>query len=499
MEEIEKNRIQEKLTELRNQATNQQWRRVTYIQELAIDFEDSDLRLAYRLMQRAKNLAPDDVNIKKKLKAYRTQLKKLNQELVVSSIDHRSASLASSNVIGKPQDEVAQSTVESGTSQSAKSASGELDIGDVRETKKVLDFIKKPIFVFAILPWLFFLVYQLFIMSPRFESQAQIIVQQPDAATTLDPAMAMLSGLGVPTTNTDTELVKAYIYSQDMIGYLDETIDLQNHWKSTEADFFSRLRSDSTQEDFRDFYLKHVLVEIDDASSVVTIKVQAFDSNYALDLNNTIVDRAEWYINEIGHQLAKEQLKFVQSEHQLVEQKLRKAQSSLLNFQQQHNLLDPEAEGMAVQQITYGMESALANKQAELKALLNVMNENAPQVLSLKNEISALRDQLLNQRDKLSDSDNQVMTLSQVLAKFTDYKIDMDIALKSYASSLISLEKSRVEAYRQLKYLVVVETPTKPESHTYPLVLYNITLFGVIALMLFGIVKIVRTTIHELN
>jgi capsular polysaccharide transport system permease protein len=95
--------------------------------------------------------------------------------------------------------------------------------------------------------------------------------------------------------------------------------------------------------------------------------------------------------------------------------------------------------------------------------------------------------------------EEQNLSVSQILAKFSDYKINMELALQAYTSSQVSLEKSRIEAYRQLKYLVTVESPTNPQDAKYPEVLYNISLFLVVTLMIFGIGRIIIATVTELR
>ncbi|GAL12849.1 capsular polysaccharide export system inner membrane protein KpsE [Vibrio astriarenae] len=52
---------------------------------------------------------------------------------------------------------------------------------------KALALIKRyPSLLFVVLPTLLFAFYQLFWAAPRFESQAQVIIQQPDSMTTMD-------------------------------------------------------------------------------------------------------------------------------------------------------------------------------------------------------------------------------------------------------------------------------------------------------------------------
>ncbi|MGR5134645.1 lipopolysaccharide biosynthesis protein [Vibrio alfacsensis] len=359
---------------------------------------------------------------------------------------------------------------------------------------------RRPFIALVVIPTLIFALYQSFWASERYVSRAQVIVQQPDGMATMDASMAVLTGLGVSNTGVaDTELVKAYILSNDMLKYLNEKLDIVTHFSQSNIDWFSRIDEEESWEAVYEYYLTRIDIYIDSNSNIVHVETQAFDPEFANRLTQTIVERAEWYINSIGHQLANAQLAFIQKEHANIERKLQDAQTKLLRFQQQYNLLDPTAEGAAMQQITYGLEGQISAKEAELKSLSAMMSSQAPQVLSVKNTLAALKSQLDKERAKLSNTENHAMSVSEILTLYTDLKVKMELALQAYTSSQISLEKSRIEAYRQLKYLVVVEAATEPHQAKYPDVFYNITLFGVIVSMLFGIGRIVLLTIQELK
>lgn len=358
-------------------------------------------------------------------------------------------------------------------------------------------FIKKPIFLIVLLPWLVFALYQSIWASPRFESQSKVIVKQPDAMATMDTGMALLSGLGVDTTNADVKLVEAYIYSNDMLNYLNDELDIKAHFSNENADYFSRLSSDATQESFFDFYKNHVTVQIDEKAQVITILTQAFTPEFSKELNSLIVKRAEWYINEVSQKLAREQLEFIEKEHNVVEARLANVKKQLLAFQSKYQLLDPEAEGIAFQQITYSIEAKIAEKEAELKTLNEFLSGDSSQVMAVKGQLNALRSQLEKERKRLSVNGGD-LSVSEVLAKFADYRVDLELALKSYASSLVSLEKSRIESYKQIKFLVIVEHSTLPQDNAYPNVSYNVSLLAVILLMLFGIGSIIYSTYREL-
>ncbi|MEP0356637.1 lipopolysaccharide biosynthesis protein [Paraglaciecola sp.] len=368
--------------------------------------------------------------------------------------------------------------------------------------------VRRPFVVFVIVPFIVFAFYQVLLASPRYESQAKLIVKEPNGISTLDPAMAIMSGFGVSSGNSDVELVKAFIYSNDMLNYLETSHNISEHYSDSQNDMFSKLGTDSTKEAKLKYYLDRVKVEIDEKSQVIALYVQAFDQAIAHQLNSAIVERAEWYINEIGQNLAKEQLKFVQQEHELVVQKLQTAKSQLLEFQRRYNLLDPEAEGLALQQITYTLEGEIASKTSALRMLLSSMSEDAPLALQARAELDSLKRQLEVERERLTNQSNNnksnlpetdSLGVGEVLAKFSDYKINLELTLQAYTASQISLEKSRIEAYKQLKYLIVVEESTLPEDYTYPKVFYNLALFLTILLMLFGVAKVIFATVEELR
>lgn len=455
--------IEQRLKELKKSLKPEEFNNINFLTEKAEALASSDPQLSERILTRVKNL------------------KKHKEKTILNAKSKNPQSGNANKKVITPK---------------AKSSNQKklIEKGLLGKALKLPPFI-----LFVIIPVLIFSAYQLLWATNRFESQAKVIVQQPDSASTLDSGMALLTGLGGSGGSSDPELVKAYIYSNDMIDYLNNKISLREHYSQSFIDSFSRIHESDSRETLDQYYQEHIDVIIDDKSGVITISAQAFDSEYAQLLANTVVERAEWFINSIGHQLANAQLSFMQGEHKRIEQRLADAQKELLTYQQKYNLLDPTAEGTAKQQITYTLEGKIAVKQTEIKTLKAIMSSNSPQVRGLQNELKALNAQLEVERDKLSQSGLDEIPISELLSKFTDYKIKMDLALQAYTSSQISLEKSRIEAYRQLKYLIVVEQATLSEDNKYPDVVYNISLFLLLLSLAFGIGKIVISTVRELK
>ena len=476
---------EQRFQKLRKTLSLNEFNSVEFLTKKAKELEEADPQLSARILVRVKNLKKQAI-VKKQ--------KATNEEQQIKSTVNKSAGA-----------EKKQNQVNNDMSQLSETNKNKSNINDsllkdkLINREKMTKIIKSHFILYVLLPTFIFAFYQIFIATERYESQAKVIVQQPDSMSTMDSGMALLSGLGVPATGSDAQLVKAYIYSNDMIKYLNVELKLREHYEQSFIDYFSRIHITDSRDQLYKYYQDHVDVIIDEPSRIIIIKTQGFDSEYAQRLAKTIVKRAEWFINSIGHQLAKEQLVFIQGEHELIEKRLAEAQKELLLFQQKYNLLDPTAEGTAMQQITYTLEGQIATKQTELKTLQAIMHKNAPQIKGLVNELNALQAQLENERNKLSQSGQEDIPVSEIMSRFTDYKIKMELALQAYTSSQISLEKSRIEAYRQMKYLITVEEPTLSEDNKYPDVLYNISLFLLLLSLFFGIAKIVITTIRELK
>lgn len=352
----------------------------------------------------------------------------------------------------------------------------------------------------VVIPWLLYAFYLIIWAAPQYESQSQLIVKSTDGGSSFDPSSLLMSTVTGSGSSNDSLIIESFILSTDMLEFLDKEIGLSEHYSSDLGDVFSRLSKHHTKEDLLNYYQSHVSVTIDSTSSVIAIHARAYSSDYAHLINKTIVKRAEVFINSIGNNLAKSKLAFAQGEHDVVESKLQQAKLKLLDFQSKYNVLDPTAEGAAFQQIAFSLEATLAQKQAELKTLLSMMSEQASEVQNVRREINALQAQIASQKTRISEDGAKAsdISVSQLMAQYSNLQVEVQLAIQAYSSSLMTLENARVEAYQQIKHLVTIESPTFPEENAYPEVIYNLTLLGVILLMGFGIVRIVIATIREL-
>lgn len=331
------------------------------------------------------------------------------------------------------------------------------------------------------------------VASDRYVSRAEIIIKQADQIKMLPDALSML-GIG-GSNHQDVLLVQDYLKSWDLLAKLDKELGLKSHYQSNEMDYFSRLPNDVSREDFIEYYRKHLTLRLDELSGVLTIELQAFDPEYGQRVVGMMLKESERFINKLGHQVALDQLTFVEKEVNRAYQRLQDEKAKVLAFQNSHQLISPESTSSARLGVVSQIEGELVRQQAELKQLRSYMRETAPGVISVQSRVNALTKQLKQEQAKLTGLDKDSM--NEITAGYLDVQTQATLAADLYKTGLISLEQARVEAYRKLKHLLIITQPTLAEDAEYPRRLYNLATVGVLLCLFYGLIVMGLATLRE--
>jgi len=336
-------------------------------------------------------------------------------------------------------------------------------------------------------------IYFGFIASHRYVSRAELVVKQADQIKMLPDALSML-GLG-GNNHQDMLLIQDYLKSADLLNKLDKELGLKAHYQSHKVDYFSRLPDKVSREEFLKYYREHLTLRLDDVSGVLTIELQAFDPAYGQRVVGLMLKESESFINKLGHQVALEQLAFVEKEVDRAYQRVQSEKAKVLDFQNSHHLISPESTSSARLGVVSQIEAQLAQQQAHLKQLQSYMKQTAPAVVSVQARVDALTEQLAQEQARLTGADKNSM--NEVTASYMDVQTQATLAADLYKTGLISLEQARIEAYRKLKHLLVISQPTLAEDAEYPRRLYNLATIGVLLCLLYGLIVMGLATLRE--
>ncbi|MEW5789230.1 MAG: capsular biosynthesis protein [Pseudomonadota bacterium] len=345
------------------------------------------------------------------------------------------------------------------------------------------------------LPMAVVLIYYAFFAADRYVSESVISVRASGENVNPIPGLAMLAGVS-PPAREDVLYLQAHIHSLDMLKHLDGKFDLRLAYGQPLLDPVYRLFPGVSQEWFHWYFQNRVELEFDEASSLLTVRVDGFTPEFAQAVNAEILAQSERFVNEISHKLAREQMAFADEELRKARDRYQQAKSRMVAFQNKHGLLDPQAQAQATATLSTQLEGDLARKEAELKALLSYLQEDSHQVVALRNEVAALKAQLAEERARVAGSGSNGR-LNALAAQFQDYILDAGFAEDAYKLALATVESTRIEATRKLKGVVVVEAPTRSETAEYPQRAYNLITLLVALSLIYGITRLVIATLHD--
>ena len=339
-----------------------------------------------------------------------------------------------------------------------------------------------------------FVFYNLFWVSNRYVTETSAYVKSTNENTSILPTIPLVPG-GLGGASQDALLLKNYIHSADMLAALNAQLDLRNHYASRDWDFFSRMTTGAPQEDFLAYFRGHLTVFIEAESNILTIRSQGFTPEFSQALAAAVLKQAESYINSVSQKIAVQEIAFVEQELHRARNAVSESRGAVLAFQTENELLDPVATGAAVQAVVNDMEGELVRLEAEEKVLTSYLQGDAAELVSVRDRINGIRNQLEQERDKFAGQGSQ--SINQVNARFEELRLSFEFATDIYKGTLQTLEQARVESYRKLKHLVVVQSPQIPDSALLPRKLYNLVTLFVILNLIYGIAAMVIATIRE--
>nr|WP_236845658.1 capsule biosynthesis protein [Campylobacter sp. P0098] len=365
------------------------------------------------------------------------------------------------------------------------------DLKQHKERLNRLDSFKTVIYIMIVV-----IFYYTFIAADRYVSNVSLSVKSTDGGSPIS-----LSGIeslvGVASSSTeDIKLLQEYIKSFDMLQKLDEKINLRSLYEKQKIDLFFRIYSSTSKESYLKYYRDRIHILFDDTTGLLNVAVEGFSPEDARNISAAILEECERFINEISHNIAREQLRFAQGELESAKQKYKDAKNELLAFQNEYGVFDPQSLAKTKAGFITEIELQISKKETELNTMRSYLNDNAPEIAALKAELRAHREQLEKERRKVASNASQDK-LNDVVAQFEALYLNLSFAEDVYKTAITAVETTRIEIGRKAKQVVVIQSPYVPDSAAYPNKMYNIITIFVILTLIFGVVRLVRAIIDE--
>ena len=361
--------------------------------------------------------------------------------------------------------------------------------------RKRVWLLRHPILVGSVVLTLLAAVYWGLIASDRYVSDAHVVVDRTDlqASTSMDFATLVTGG----RNNHDLMLLRDHLRSVDMLLKLDAQLKLKAHYSDPKRDPLSRMWfSDASQEFFYQHFLSRTSIEIDEQAGILRIRAQAYDAPMAQAIAQGLLREGEAFMNEIAHRLARDQVAFLEQQVAKSGEKALQTRRALLAFQNTSGLISPQAKAETLVAIAGRLEGQISELKARRSAMLGYLSTNSPDVAQLTLQIEALERQMAQEQARLA-SPKGGSVLNRQIEEFQRLELEAGFAQDVYKTSLVALERGRVEAGRTLKKVSVVQSPTLAEYPLEPRRIYNILVFGLTVLALAGIAHLLAAIVRD--
>jgi capsular polysaccharide transport system permease protein len=324
---------------------------------------------------------------------------------------------------------------------------------------------KQRTFIFCVLmPTILCAIYYILIASDIYVVEAKYAIKG-NQSTQLD-MLGGLTGLsGQSSTSSDSYILQEYLHSQEAISKIQKKIDLTDIYNHEDTDFLSKLGNNKPAEDLLDYWREKITSSYDPTTGVTTLKVRTFNPEDSVKLAKEILQQNESLINQLSERARSDDLSFAENELSRAEERVKAIRLAMQSFRNKYQDLDPTKTAEAKLSIVSTLEAKLTESQTQLNQISSYMDSSAPAIINLKTTINSIETQLENEKISIAgnNDDFKNIQLSVLFSEYEPLLAERELAEKSYASAIVSLEAARIESIKKHRYLTTFVAPMIPQ------------------------------------
>ncbi|WP_131750128.1 hypothetical protein [Legionella beliardensis] len=344
-------------------------------------------------------------------------------------------------------------------------------------------------------PWLFAAFYILFLQSPIYESSAKVLVERDEQYDPVNMTMK-LWGNGNPALS-EIYLTREYIVSRELLSRLEQRFAIRDHYQSKHNDFLSRLNKSATQGELLKYYRNMVNAVVEPETFEIVITSSAFTPEAAKQILIEIIKETKEFVNKVSNTLAKKQYNFAKMKLALAKEKLFQAGKDVMEWQNQNGLFDPKETAQVVSSVMAKLKGTLVEKQTELITYSSFMQPNSNKVVTLTEEIKALKDQIEQQTNLLLGNKEKNGKLNQIMTDFEWIQLQLKFAQAEYQAAQQAYDIAAINLSKNQNLLIQIEAPNLPDEPSKPAPFYDLVNLLFLFLILFVLTKMAIIIIRE--
>ncbi|MEM9709171.1 MAG: sugar transporter [Pseudomonadota bacterium] len=332
----------------------------------------------------------------------------------------------------------------------------------------------------------------------QYESVLAFSVRQEDA-----PAPAALfgafSGLS-PSTASDSDVLYAYLDSQDLVSSIDDALDLRTAYgRHLEKDPLFSFHGDGTIEDLVLYWRRMTKVAYDPGTGLIELSVRAFTPDDANRIATMVLEESTILVNGLSEAARQDAMRFAQADLDEAAAFLTEARQRLTAFRTETQIVDPGADLQGRMGLLAELQARLAEELIRVDLLELRTQPGDPRLNEGRQMTEAIQSRIDAERRRLGAAEVSVagQDYATTVAEFSRLSVDVEIAQEAYASARAARDLARAEARRQSRYLAAHIRPTLAERSTAPDREILLALVGVFSFLIWALATLIFYALRD--
>jgi len=330
----------------------------------------------------------------------------------------------------------------------------------------VLSFLAMVAIPCAIAAW-----YLYDLAAERYASRAAFSIRSNESTAPVE-IFGAITQLGGGTAAADGQILYDFIQSQQIVRQIADTLDLIAIYGRAPDDLLFALDPDPPIEDLLEHWRRMVDVAVDPSSGILTVEARAFTPEDARKIARAVLDASIVLVNQLSDGARADTVRATRHELREAEKRLRAIRARLRAFRDIEQEVDPTLNAQAALALVAKLEEDRARAQVRLEELAVVLDQEAPQLRSLRRRITTLASRIAEERTRLGTGrpapDGSTRPLSDIVGDYEELLVDREFAETAYTATLAAHQQAEAEARRRHRHLAVHIEPTLSEEAEYP-------------------------------
>jgi capsular polysaccharide transport system permease protein len=339
------------------------------------------------------------------------------------------------------------------------------------------------------------ILYFAVLASDVYISESRFVVKSPDEKRQSGLG-AILDTAGFSSSGDEIAAARSYVISRDALAALERRGSFRRAYDGpgvSIVDRFDPIGFNGSFEDLYDYFQSKVRVDVDQTTSITTLKVRAYTPTDAERINRELLEMAEATVNKISSRGRDDLVRFAQAEVVEAQSRARAASVALASYRNQAGVVDPEKQAAVQMQMISKLQDELIATKTQLRQIRTFTPQN-PQIGSLKVRVIELSREIEDQMKQVAGGNR---SLANAAVRYQALALESEYADKQLTIALASLQDARNEARRKQVYVERIVEPNRPDDAVEPRRARGILAAFLLGLVAWGVASMLFAGVRE--